>query len=182
ALRRWRQQGEGKRSRRSGIKRFTWADELSAPAQLDRALQAGEQALALARESRFRRAEADSLICLSLTYKEACRYDEARTHAEQALALARDHSFRVVEGQALTALCETAKAEEAHGTAVELGQEALAVHRETGHRLGEARTLMALARAHRKTDEGAAELMGRQAQAIFSDIGVPETEYEDLDR
>ncbi|MFE2839636.1 BTAD domain-containing putative transcriptional regulator [Streptomyces mirabilis] len=150
--------------------------------QLDRALQAGEQALALARESRFRRAEADSLICLSLTYKEACRHDEARTHAEQALALARDHSFRVVEGQALTALCETAKAEEAHGTAVELGQEALAVHRETGHRLGEARTLMALARAHRKTDEGAAELMGRQAQAIFSDIGVPETEYEDLDR
>ncbi|MFD8933231.1 hypothetical protein, partial [Streptomyces mirabilis] len=34
ALRRWRQQGEGKRSRRSGIKRFTWADELSAPALL----------------------------------------------------------------------------------------------------------------------------------------------------
>ncbi|MFF4519450.1 hypothetical protein, partial [Streptomyces mirabilis] len=33
ALRRWRQQGEGKRSRRSGIKRFTWADELSAPAE-----------------------------------------------------------------------------------------------------------------------------------------------------
>ncbi|MFE1988475.1 integrase [Streptomyces mirabilis] len=32
ALRRWRQQDEGKRSRRSGIKRFTWADDLSAPA------------------------------------------------------------------------------------------------------------------------------------------------------
>jgi DNA-binding SARP family transcriptional activator len=150
--------------------------------QLDRALEAGEQALALAREARFKRAEADSLLCLSLTYRETGRYDESRAHAEQALALARDHSFRVVEGQALTALCETAEAEEAHGTAVELGQEALAVHRETGHRLGEARTLMALARAHRKTDGGAAELMGRQARAIFSDIGVPETEYEDLDR
>ncbi|MFC9645946.1 hypothetical protein ACFTZF_46915, partial [Streptomyces mirabilis] len=37
ALRRWRQQGEGKRSRRSGIKRFTWADELSAPAEFGRA-------------------------------------------------------------------------------------------------------------------------------------------------
>ncbi|MFF1681639.1 BTAD domain-containing putative transcriptional regulator [Streptomyces sp. NPDC058256] len=149
--------------------------------QLDRALDAGEQALALAREARFRRAEADSLICLSLTHKEAGRYNEARAHAEQALTLARDHSFRVVEGQALTALCETAEAEEAHGTAVELGQEALAVHRETGHRLGEARTLMALARAHRKPD-GTAELMRRQAWAIFSDIGVPKTEYEDLDR
>lgn len=149
--------------------------------QLDRALQAGEQALALAREARFRRAEADSLVCLSLTHKETGRYNEARAHAEQALTLARDHSFRVVEGQALTALCETAEAEEAHGTAVELGQEALAVHRETGHRLGEARTLMALARAHRKPD-GAAELMRRQARAIFSDIGVPKTEYEDLDR
>ncbi|WP_405471461.1 AfsR/SARP family transcriptional regulator [Streptomyces canus] len=148
---------------------------------LDRALQAGEQALALAREARFRRAEADSLICLSLTYREAGRYDEARTHAEQALALARAHSFRVVEGQALTALCETAEAEEAHGTAVELGQEALAVHRGTGHRLGEARTLLALARAHWKTDDDA-ELMRRQAWAIFSDIGVPETEYADLDR
>lgn len=148
--------------------------------QLDRALQAGEQALALAREARFRRAEADSLVCLSLTHKETGRYNEARAHAEQALALARDHSFRVVEGQALTALCETAEAEEAHGTAVELGQEALAVHRETGHRLGEARTLMALARAHRKPD-GGAELMRRQARAIFSDIGVPKTEYEDLD-
>jgi DNA-binding SARP family transcriptional activator len=151
-------------------------------AQLDGALQAGEQALALAREARFRRAEADSLLCLSLTYKETGRYDEARTHAEQALALARDHSFRVVEGQALTALYETVEAEEAHGTAVELGQEALAVHRETGHRLGEARTLMALARTHRKTDGAAAELMKRQAGAIFSDIGVPETEYQDFDR
>lgn len=150
--------------------------------QLDRALQAGEQALALAREARFRRAEADSLLCLSLTYKETRRYEEARAHAEQALALARDHSFRVVEGQALTALCETAEAEEAHGTAVELGQEALAVHRGTGHRLGEARTLMALARAHRKADGTAAEPMRRQARAIFSDIGVPETEYEVLDR
>ncbi|MFD3927150.1 BTAD domain-containing putative transcriptional regulator [Streptomyces sp. NPDC058614] len=149
--------------------------------QLDRALEAGEQALALAREARFRRAEADSLVCLSLTHREAGRYDEARDHAEQALALARDHSFRVVEGQALTALCETAEAEEAHGSAVELGQEALSVHRATGHRLGEARTLMALARAHRKTD-GAAELMRREAWAIFSDIGVPKTEYEDLDR
>lgn len=149
--------------------------------QLDRALEAGEQALALAREARFRRAEADSLVCLSLTHREAGRYNEARAHAEQALTLARDHSFRVVEGRAMTALCETAEAEEAHGTAVELGQEALAVHRETGHRLGEARTLMALARAHRKPD-GAAELMRRQARAIFSDIGVPKTEYEDLDR
>ncbi|MFJ2828882.1 BTAD domain-containing putative transcriptional regulator [Streptomyces sp. NPDC087263] len=150
--------------------------------QMDRALQSGEQALALAREARFRRAEADSLLCLSLTYKEAGRYDEARTHAEQALALARAHSFRVVEGQALTTLCETAEAEEAHGTAVELGQEALAVHRETGHRLGEARTLMALARAHRKTDSATVDLMRRQARDIFSDIGVPETEYEDLGR
>jgi DNA-binding SARP family transcriptional activator len=150
--------------------------------QLDRALQAGEQALALAHEARFRRAEADSLLCLSLTYREAGRYDEARTHAEQALALARAHSFRVVEGQALTALCEAAEAEEAHGTAVELGQEALAVHRGTGHRLGEARTLLALARAHWETDDAAAELMRRQAWAIFSDIGVPETEYADLDR
>ncbi|MEV6762574.1 hypothetical protein AB0N16_18460 [Streptomyces sp. NPDC051105] len=41
---------------------------------------------------------------------------------------------------------------------------------------------MALARAHRKTDGGAAELMGWQERAIFSDIGVPETEYRDLDR
>ncbi|MHA5049739.1 AfsR/SARP family transcriptional regulator [Streptomyces sp. SD15] len=144
--------------------------------QMDRALQVGTQALALAREAQFRRAEADSLLCLSLTYKDSGRYDEARTHAEQALTLARDHSFRVVEGQTLTALCETAEAEEAHGTAVELGQEALAVHRETGHRLGEARALMALARAHRKTDGAAAGMMRRQAQAIFSDIGVPETE------
>ncbi|MCX5559287.1 BTAD domain-containing putative transcriptional regulator [Streptomyces sp. NBC_00038] len=152
-------------------------------AQADRALQAGEQALAMAREARFRRGEADSLLCLSLTYKETGRYDEARAHAELALALARDHSFRVVEGQALTALCETAEAEEAHGTAVELGQTALALHRETGHRLGEARTLMALARAHRKTGDGAAaELMRQQAWDIFSDIGVPESEYEGLDR
>ncbi|MFE4967281.1 BTAD domain-containing putative transcriptional regulator [Streptomyces sp. NPDC056660] len=150
--------------------------------QLDRALQVGTQALALAREAQFRRAEADSLLCLSLTYKDSGRYDEARAHAEQALALARDHSFRVVEGQTLTALCETAEAEEAHGRAVTLGQEALAVHRETGHRPGEARALMALARAHRKSDGAAAGMMRRQARAIFSDIGVPETEQADLDR
>ncbi|MFD9007269.1 hypothetical protein ACFV0T_41150 [Streptomyces sp. NPDC059582] len=62
-----------------------------------------------------------------------------------------------------------------------LGRKALAVHRETGHRLGEARTLMALARAHRKTDSAAAELLRQQARDIFSDTGVPETEYEDPD-
>ncbi|MFG3289459.1 BTAD domain-containing putative transcriptional regulator [Streptomyces sp. NPDC048179] len=150
--------------------------------QLDRALQVGEQALALAREAQFRRAQADSLLCLSLTYKAAGRYDEARTHAEQALTLSLHRSFRVVEGQALTALSETAEAEEAHGTAVELGRKALAVHRGTGHRLGEARTLMALARAHRKTDVLAADLMRRQARAIFADVGVPETEYADPGR
>jgi t-SNARE complex subunit (syntaxin) len=86
----------------------------------------------------------------------------------------------VVEGRALTALSETAESEEAHATAVKLGQEALAVHRLTGHRPGEARTLLALARAHRKTDGAAAELMRQQAWDIFSDIGVPAKEYKDL--
>jgi DNA-binding SARP family transcriptional activator len=144
----------------------------------DRALQADEQALALAREARFGRAEADSLLSLSLTHRHLGRHDEARTRAEQALRLARDHSFRVVEGQALTALSDTARSEQAHATAVELGEEALAVHRETGHRLGEARTLMALARAHRENDGATAELMRRQARAVFSDVGVPTTEYD----
>ncbi len=148
----------------------------------EQALQADEQALTLAREARFKRAEADSLVSLSLTHRQLGRHGEARTHSEQALRLARDHSFRVVEGQALTALSETAESEGAHATAVELGQEALAVHRETGHRLGEARTLMALARAHRMTDGAAAELMRRQAWEVFSDIGVPAKEYQDLDR
>jgi DNA-binding SARP family transcriptional activator len=148
----------------------------------EQALQADEQALALAREARFKRAEADSLVSLSLTHRQLGRYDEARAYAEQALRLARDHSFRVVEGQALTALSETAESEGAHVTAVKLGQEALAVHRETGHRLGEARTLMALARAHRMTDGAAAELMRQQAWKVFSDIGVPAKEYQDLDR
>ncbi|WP_406172337.1 AfsR/SARP family transcriptional regulator [Streptomyces sp. NBC_00996] len=151
-------------------------------ARLDRALQTDEQALALAREARFKRAEADSLVSLSLTHQERGRYDEARSHAEQALALARESSFRVVEGQALTALCSTAESDSAHATAVPLGQQALAIHRETGHRLGEARTLMTLARAHRKTDGAAAALMRQQAWDIFSDIGVPAKEYQDLDR
>jgi DNA-binding SARP family transcriptional activator len=148
----------------------------------DRALRADEQALALARKATLKRAEADTLLSLSLTHQHLGRQDEARTHAEHALHLARAHSFRVVEGQALTALSETAESEGAHATAVELGQEALAVHRDTGHRPGEARTLMTLARAHRKTDGAAAELMRQQAQVIFSDIGVPAKEYEDLDQ
>jgi hypothetical protein len=93
------------------------------------------------------------------------------------------HSFRVVEGQALTALCRNWRSPSKHTPQPsDLGRKALAVHRETGHRPGEARTLMALARAHRKTDNAAAELMRRQARAIFTDIGVPETEYEALDR
>ncbi|MGM9383046.1 AfsR/SARP family transcriptional regulator [Streptomyces antibioticus] len=150
--------------------------------RLDGALTAGEQALALAREARFRRAEADSLLSLALTHREAGRYDDARAHADQALNLARAHSFRVVEGQALTALCETALTEAAHGSAVELGRDALAVHRETGHRLGEAHTLLALAHAHSKADESNAQLLEQQARLIFSDIGVPETEYEGLGR
>jgi hypothetical protein len=39
---------------------------------------------------------------------------------------------------------------------------------------------LALARAHRKTDGAAAELMRQQAWDIFSDIGVPAKEYKDL--
>lgn len=151
-------------------------------AHFDRAMRLGSQALALARESRYARPEADGLLGLSLTLKAMGRNDEARAHAEQALALARARSFRVVEGQALTALCDIAASEEAHATAVELGREALTIHRETGHRPGEARTLLALARAHRRTDGTAAELMRQQAWDIFSDIGVPTKEEEDLDQ
>ncbi|MER5795486.1 BTAD domain-containing putative transcriptional regulator [Streptomyces sp. NPDC001980] len=151
-------------------------------AHFDRSIRLGTQALALARESRYRRPEADGLVGLSLTLEEMGRDHEARAHAEQALALARAHSFRVVEGQALTALCNIAAFGETITTAVELGREALTIHRETGHRPGEARTLMALARAHRKVDGAAADLMRRQARDIFSDIGAPVTECEDLDQ
>ncbi|MEU9154129.1 BTAD domain-containing putative transcriptional regulator [Streptomyces sp. NPDC048417] len=71
-------------------------------ADLDRSLLAGRQALVLAREARFVRTEADSILGLSLTYQQLGRHHEARSYAEQALGVARDHSFRVVEGQALT--------------------------------------------------------------------------------
>ncbi|MGW1506827.1 AfsR/SARP family transcriptional regulator [Streptomyces mirabilis] len=149
----------------------------------DQSIRFGMEALALARQSRYRRPDADSLLGLSLTHKQMGRNAEARSHAEQALALARNYSFRVVEGQALTALCDIAESDGTCATAMEqLGREALAIHRETGHRPGEARTLMALVRAHRKTDRTGAELMRLQARAIFSDIGVPETEYGDLDQ
>ncbi|MFF4258783.1 BTAD domain-containing putative transcriptional regulator [Streptomyces sp. NPDC001663] len=152
---------------------------LSHPQQ---ALRADEQALALAREARFKRAEADGLVSVSLTHMQLGRYDEARTHAEQALHLAREHSFRVVEGQALTVLCSLAEAESACDTAVSLGQDALALHRDTGHRLGEARTLVALARAHRRTDRATADVMRQQAWDIFSDVGLPESEFKHPDR
>ncbi|WP_150133874.1 AfsR/SARP family transcriptional regulator [Streptomyces hyaluromycini] len=152
-------------------------------AHFDQAIRLGMQALALARESKYRRPDADSLLALSLTHKQLGRNAEARSYAEQALALARDRSFRVVEGQALTALCGIAESEGTDSSTVErLGLEAIVIHRETGHRLGEARTFMALARAIRKTDPAAAELMRRQAGEIFSEIGVPENAYEDLHR
>jgi hypothetical protein len=108
-------------------------------------------------------------LCIDLTVRRLYRENPScskKTFAEQVDGLT-------------AALCETAEAEEADGTAVELGQEALAIHRKTGHRLGQARTLMALAPVHRKTDGAAAELMGRQAWHIFSDIGVPETEVRE---
>ncbi len=151
-------------------------------AHFERSLKADAQALSLSHQARYRRAEADSLLSVSLTLQHLGRYDEGRTYAEQALSLARDHSFRMVEGQALTALSETAESEKARTAAVEFAQEALAVHRETGHRLGEARTLMALARARQRTDSTAAELIRQQARGILSDIGVPSMEYEALDR
>ncbi|MEU0740764.1 BTAD domain-containing putative transcriptional regulator [Streptomyces sp. NPDC006134] len=146
-------------------------------ARPDLALQADGQALALARKAMFRRAEADTLLSLSLTHHHLGRPDEARAHAGQALRLARAHSFRVVEGQVLTALSAMAPTPD-----VELAQAALAIHRETGHRLGEARALGALARALRNSDGDAAGLLRQQARDLFSDIGVPEKEYEGLCR
>ncbi|MGC9537163.1 tetratricopeptide repeat protein [Streptomyces sp. UG1] len=143
-------------------------------------MQAGSQALALAREARHLRTEADSILGLSLTHMRLGQPDEARRHAEQALSLARDHSFGVVEGQALTAMCELAESEAAYATAVVLGEEALAIHRRTGHRLGEARTLVALSRTLQKTDGAAAGIMRQQASDIFSDVGVPAEGCEDL--
>ncbi|GAA5029080.1 AfsR/SARP family transcriptional regulator [Streptomyces siamensis] len=151
-------------------------------AHFERSLKADAQALSLSHQARYRRAEADSLLGLSLTLQHLGRYDEGRTYAEQALSLARDHSFRMVEGQALTALSETAESLKARAAAVEFAQEALSVHRETGHRLGEARTLMALARARQKTDSTAADLIRQQGRTILSDIGVPSEEYEAIHR
>ncbi|MFJ1561859.1 AfsR/SARP family transcriptional regulator [Streptomyces mirabilis] len=150
-------------------------------AQVDRSIRTHSRALALAREERHRRTEADSLLGLALTCLRLGRYHEARSHAEQALVLARDHSFRVVESQALTVLCGTAQYEEAYATAVTLGQEALSLHRRTGHRLGEARTLVLLSRALHKTKNAAAGPARQQALDIFSDVGVPPEEYRDLD-
>ncbi|MCX5355583.1 BTAD domain-containing putative transcriptional regulator [Streptomyces mirabilis] len=151
-------------------------------AHFDESLRADGMALASAREARFRRTEADSILGLSLTQKELGRHDQARRHAEQALILAREHGFRVVEGQALTVLCGTAESEAAYATAVTLGQEALAIHRETGHRLGEARTLMVLSRSLQKRKDAAAGPVRQQALDIFSSVGVPAEEYKDLDR
>ncbi|GEC07101.1 hypothetical protein SSP24_47560 [Streptomyces spinoverrucosus] len=62
-------------------------------------LEQAERALAMVRdtkrhwiqagiETRFKRAEADSLLSLSLTHLHLGQHDEARTHAEQALRLA----------------------------------------------------------------------------------------------
>ncbi|MFC5851755.1 BTAD domain-containing putative transcriptional regulator [Streptomyces chlorus] len=150
-------------------------------AHFDRSLEADTQALALARKARLKRAEADSILGLSLTHRRLGRHHEARHSAEEALRLARAYGFRVVVGQALTVLCGTAESESEYATAVTLGHEALTTHRETGHRLGEARTLVALARALRKTDGAAAELMRQQALNIFSEVGMPEEGYKDLD-
>ncbi|MFF6907095.1 hypothetical protein ACFY9Q_14235 [Streptomyces sp. NPDC012389] len=49
---------------------------------MDRALHAVAQAPALAREARFRRAAADSLLSLSPTHQQMGHPDAARTHAE----------------------------------------------------------------------------------------------------
>ncbi|MFD3589340.1 BTAD domain-containing putative transcriptional regulator [Streptomyces sp. NPDC058683] len=150
-------------------------------AYFDESLRADGMALALAREARFRRMEADSILGLSLTHRQLGRHDEARRHAEQSLRLAREYGFRVVEAQALTVLCGTAESESAYPTAVALGREALAIHRETGHRLGEARTLVALARALRKTDDAASGSARQQALQIYTDVGVPTEECQDLE-
>ncbi|MFF4729610.1 BTAD domain-containing putative transcriptional regulator [Streptomyces mirabilis] len=151
-------------------------------AHLDRAMRADSHALTVARKAKFRRAEADSILGLSLTHRQRGRHENARHHAEEALRLAREYGFRVVEGQALTVLCGTAESESAYATAVAFGREALVIHRQTGHRLGEARTLVALARVLQKTDGAAAELMRQQALDIFSDVGVPAEGHKDLNR
>jgi len=151
-------------------------------AHFDESLRADGQALTLAREARFRRAEADSILGLSLTQQQLGLHDQARSHAEQALSLARDHRFRVVEGQALTVVCGIAESEGTYAKAVALGREALAIHRQTGHRLGEARTLVVLSRSLHKSKDAAAGPMRQGALDVFSDVGVPAAEaYKDLD-
>ena len=69
--------GRGRRWIRAGIL-TTVAAAHRKLADLDRSLLAGRQALVLAREARFVRTEADSLLGLSLTFKRLGRHDEAR--------------------------------------------------------------------------------------------------------
>ncbi|WP_329117542.1 AfsR/SARP family transcriptional regulator [Streptomyces sp. NBC_01465] len=146
--------------------------------RFDTSLQADQEALALARTSRSRRAEADSLLGLALTHERLGRPEDARRPADEALRLARAYGFRVVEGQALTVLSAVALSESAYAKAVTLGEASLTAHRETGHRLGEARALTVLARALGPSDGAAADRLRQQASAIYSGAGIPAEVYE----
>ncbi|MHC4164902.1 MAG: tetratricopeptide repeat protein [Planctomycetota bacterium] len=103
-----------------------------------------EKWLAVAREIRDRRGEADATGDMGTALLMQGRYEEARAHVEKALTLAREIGGRGEEGWALGLLASLAEFEGEAETALRLHGEALALRRELGQKNCVAETLVAL--------------------------------------
>ncbi|WP_436758829.1 BTAD domain-containing putative transcriptional regulator [Streptosporangium sp. V21-05] len=134
--------------------------------------------LLLARKASMRYAETEALIGLSSVNSHLGNHDEARAFGHDALAMARNSHFRVREGQALTTLAEIHLNRDELAETIDRARQAIDLHRDSGHRLGEARALTHLGTASRHISGGHVGLRHwREALAIFTDIGAPETDH-----
>jgi DNA-binding SARP family transcriptional activator/Tfp pilus assembly protein PilF len=167
-------------ARETGDRR-TEAVSLAALAHLGEAdsVTLAEQALHLAREINYPRAETDALLALAGACHRRGRCADALANAKAALDMATRHSFHLLAGNAQMIMAAVHLDLGRYELAREHAQLALDIHCRTGNRIGEGRALGLLGRAAHHLD-GPAEARTLILQALDVLAGCGSVEQERL--
>jgi tetratricopeptide (TPR) repeat protein/CHAT domain-containing protein len=146
-----------------------------------KAIEYGQQQLAIAREIKDRDGEGTALGNLGVAYRSLGNYAKAIEYIQQSLAIAREIKDRDGEGIALGNLGSAYRSLGNYAQAIEYSQQSLAIAREIKDRLGEGAELTNLGIAYRSLGNYAKAIeYAEQSLAIAREIKDREAEGKAL--
>ncbi|MEG4530745.1 CHAT domain-containing protein, partial [Microcoleus sp. D2_18a_D3] len=129
-----------------------------------KAIEYGQQSLAIAREIKDRQIEGEALGNLGLAYRSVGNSAKAIEYGQQSLAIAREIKDRQIERLALANLGGAYHSQGNYAKAIEYGQQWLAIAREIQDRQGEGVALSLLGLAYRSLGNYAKAIEYKQQQ------------------